>query len=58
MQERSQEVNAAFQGGGARFLYYVGVHEALLKRHLKPKNVAGSSGGALQALFFGLGVTP
>ena len=47
MQGTRKEINAAFQGGGARFLYYVGVHEALLKRHLKPKNVAGSSGGAL-----------
>lgn len=54
----SKEVNVAFQGGGAKNIYYVGCHEAIIKHNLKPKNVAGSSGGALEALFLALGVTP
>lgn len=53
----SEEVNVAFQGGGAKSTLYLGCHNVILKRNLKPKNVAGSSGGALQALFLALGVT-
>lgn len=53
-----KEVNVAYQGGGAKCTLFIGCHEALVKRNLKPKNVAGSSAGALQALLTALGVTP
>lgn len=50
--------NIAFAGGGAKCLSYPGVLRRFAEQGIKFKRVSGTSGGAITALAFALGLTP
>lgn len=50
--------NIAFAGGGAKCLNYPGVLRRFAEQGIKFKRVSGTSGGAITALAFALGLTP
>jgi hypothetical protein len=50
--------NIAFAGGGAKCLNYPGVLRRFAEGGIKFKRVSGTSGGAITALAFSLGLTP
>lgn len=50
--------NIAFAGGGAKCLSYPGVLRRFAEQGIKFKRVSGTSGGAITALAFSLGLTP
>lgn len=50
--------NIAFAGGGAKCLSYPGVLRRFAEQGIKFKRVSGTSGGAITALAYALGLTP
>ncbi|MBR1538927.1 MAG: patatin-like phospholipase family protein [Bacteroidales bacterium] len=58
MAQKKYKLGAAFSGGGAKAAAHCGALQALYEFGLKPDIVAGTSAGALVAIYYASGFTP